>query len=94
MGTIATASFIYLRTQTGDGYYTFAAATTIGIVPWSLLAMQNTNDTIFDIISTEGKAEKDPAALDNALKNWGRLNYVRSSLPFMGALIAFKALLG
>jgi hypothetical protein len=93
MAALASCSFAYLRYQTGDNTYAYAAVFPISIVAFTFGPMAKAIRAIFDITTTEGKAERDSKLLDAWVKNWAKLNHIRASLPLVGALIALSAIL-
>lgn len=83
------------RNSTSDGakYSVAAAASTIAIVPFTMMLMAPTNEELF-------KREKaafgtatgvEPSSL-GLVNKWGRLNLTRALLPAVGALVACFAL--
>ncbi|KIN09011.1 hypothetical protein OIDMADRAFT_141184 [Oidiodendron maius Zn] len=77
--------------------YTTAAILTLGIVPYTLLAMQSTNSKLiakseaWKGVAISGTSED--AEFIELVEKWTFLNGVRSSLPLAGAIAGFIAVL-
>lgn len=78
--------------------YVLAAALTIGIVPFTLVVIQPTNNDLFALqrpifkgnARFYDKTNKETRAL---LKTWVKLNLVRSVFPLLGTAVAWSATL-
>ncbi|MCJ1309381.1 hypothetical protein MMC25_003040 [Agyrium rufum] len=74
--------------------YGAAALLTIGIVPWTIIAMKSTNSklesrTLKKVEKGQfGGKEADHEDVVGLVRTWTTLNYGRASLPFVGTLIA------
>lgn len=76
--------------------YAMAAATTIGMVPFTWLAMVPTNNALFRLDDAAGsKADSvDMEQVKVLLTRWSRLHLVRSLFPLAGAVLGLTTLLG
>lgn len=75
--------------------YGLAALLTIGIVPWTLLFMNATNQKLL-VKAEENVGAKDVVKdeeVGDLLRKWTTLNGVRSVLPLLGSTVAFLAML-
>lgn len=73
-----------------------AAAMTISIVPFTILAMRPINDRLLRVAAKERKEEAsvvETTQIDQDLKRWVSLNGFRSLLPLGGAVVAGIAVL-
>ncbi|KAL4860588.1 hypothetical protein BDV12DRAFT_204887 [Aspergillus spectabilis] len=72
--------------------YSTAAALTVGIVPWTIIAMAKTNNALHerakDIFLL---SEKTGDEVKELLARWKVLNAIRGVLPLMGGLVGFLA---
>lgn len=95
----AAASFSYLawtlRSVPGNKarLYGAAAVLTIGIVPWTLLAMNPTNQKLIAKADSTATVKDDEKEVEELLKKWGTLNGIRSLLPLLGSAAAVVAVL-
>ncbi|KAF3762269.1 DUF1772-domain-containing protein [Cryphonectria parasitica EP155] len=78
----------------GSGWQLFvgAAALTVGIVPFTLVFMDATNQVLLEVAS--GAATVGSEALEGLLLRWKDLNLVRSFFPLAGAVVGLWGLLG
>ena len=78
--------------------YGAAALLTIGIVPWTLLAMDRTNRKLIAKAEDDGEGGAaivvQDAEVEGLLKKWGVLNGARSLFPLAGSVVAMIAVLG
>ena len=75
--------------------YAAAAVVTVGIIPFTLVIMTPTNETLFRL-EEESKGEAAVATLDQVqelVTRWGRMHFVRSLFPLVGAMLGFSGLL-
>jgi hypothetical protein len=72
--------------------YGMAAVLTVGIVPWTILAMSGTNERLIAV--AEGKGKEDEGEVGVLLGRWTALNGVRSLFPLLGSVVAVMAVLG
>lgn len=72
-----------------SGLFSAAAVLTIGIVPYTMLAMSSTNNALLE------KASSTPEISDTEtsrlIEKWTTLNTVRGYLPLAGAVIGLMA---
>lgn len=75
--------------------YAMAGAVTVGMIPFTLLVMVPTNNTLFQL--DDGiKITAAVTSLDyvrELVTRWGRMHFVRSLFPLLGATLGFNALL-
>lgn len=71
--------------------YLSAALLTIGIVPWTVVTMTKTNNSLIAI----AEAAKTPVVTEvsELLKRWTSLNGVRSCFPLLGGVLGLFAIL-
>ncbi|KAL4986264.1 hypothetical protein BDW68DRAFT_131156 [Aspergillus falconensis] len=72
--------------------YSAAAALTVGIVPWTLIAMVKTNNALHErakeaFVVTEKTGDE----VKQLLARWKVLNAIRGVLPLIGGLVGFLA---
>ena len=99
VAAVAAASFSYLawtlRSVPGNRAWLYgtAAVFTIGIAPWTILAMTPTNEKL--IKKAEGKVDVkgDEEEVRMLLKRWSSLNGIRSLLPLAGAALGLFTVL-
>lgn len=68
-----------------------AAASVVGIVPFTLLVMTDTNDKLHKL-NKDGTSGTEPQAKE-LLDRWGIMNFVRGLLPLAGTILGIKAYL-
>ena len=95
-------SLIYAYTVTakrasGNKWVTYAAAgvVTVSMIPFTLIIMAPTNSTLFRL-EKEIKVEAAVATLDQVqalVTRWGRMHFVRSLFPLIGAVFGFSGLM-
>ncbi len=64
--------------------YVASAALVVSIVPFTLLAMNPTNQSLISV--AKGASALEAASVSELIHKWGRLNLTRSILPLAGAL--------
>ena len=70
-------------------YSAAAAASTIAIVPFTIIFMKTTNEELFKRErAARGTATGVEPSSRELVKKWGRLNLTRAFLPAVGALVA------
>lgn len=69
-----------------------AAALTLGIVPFTVVFMDPTNQALLRVAA--GTSVVEAQALGDLLVKWKGLNLVRSLFPLAGAALAFLGLVG
>ncbi|KAL3429921.1 hypothetical protein BDV09DRAFT_189693 [Aspergillus tetrazonus] len=100
VAAITAASFVYLAVLSSlrssppilfraapysrAGFYASAALLTLGIVPFTLVAMSSTNNAL--IAGQRGSVAATDARIEGLLQDWVALNRVRSLLPLLGSL--------
>jgi hypothetical protein len=76
--------------------YGTAALLTIGIVPWTILAMNETNRKLTakaqEKVGMKGSGVRDED-VHGLLRKWTTLNGIRSVLPLLGGVVAMVAVL-
>lgn len=80
------------RQSRGWGKYVGAAALTVGIVPFTVLFMDATNQALLGVAA--GGASLSSEAVRELLEKWKVLNLVRSLFPLAGALLGMHELVG
>jgi hypothetical protein len=83
------------RNSTADcaKYFVAAAASTIAIVPFTMIVMAPTNKELFKREkAARGTATGVELGSLELVKKWGRLNLLRAFLPAAGAVVAGFAL--
>jgi hypothetical protein len=73
--------------------YGAAAALTIGIVPWTILAMNSTNQKLLAKAESTVNVKGDEKEVGDLLETWRTLNGIRSVLPLLGSAAALLAVL-
>ncbi|KAJ6443067.1 integral membrane protein, Mpv17/PMP22 family [Purpureocillium lavendulum] len=96
VGAVVAVTYAYVAydvRRAGGKWQLFAAAaaSVVGIVPFTLLAMADTNDKLHKL-AKDGGAGTDPEA-KRLLDYWGVLNFVRGLLPLTGTILGIKAYL-
>ena len=81
----------------GNKWVTCAAAgvVTVSMIPFTLIVMAPTNSTLFRL-EKEIKVEAAVATLDQVqalVTRWGRMHFVRSLFPLVGAVLGFSGLM-
>lgn len=74
--------------------YAMAAAVTVSIIPFTLLVMAPTNNTLFRLDDEIGIKEV-VATLDDVrdlVTRWGRMHFIRSCFPLIGAALGLRGL--
>lgn len=94
MSLLGYGYLMYDRSSRGLPWSKFvgAAALTIGIVPFTLLAMDPTNQALLKVAS--GASVLGETAVAELLVRWKGLNLVRSLFPLAGAVLGFWGLVG
>lgn len=73
--------------------YVIAGAVTVGMIPFTLIVMVPTNNTLFEL--EDGvKISAAVASLEcvrELVTKWGRMHLVRSLFPLLGATLGFNA---
>jgi hypothetical protein len=93
------ASFSYLawtlRALPGNKarLYGAVAVLTIGVVPWTILVMNSTNQKLIEKVESIVEAKGDEKEVGDLLRKWGTLNGMRSLLPLMGSAVGLFAAL-
>lgn len=99
IAAVTAASFSYLawtlRSVRGNkaGLYGVAAVMTVGVVPWTLLLMNSTNQRLIAKADSATVEKGDEKEVEDLLKKWGTLNGLRSLLPLVGSAAAVFAVL-
>ncbi|KIW86766.1 uncharacterized protein Z519_12552 [Cladophialophora bantiana CBS 173.52] len=81
-------------------YYGSAAVLTLGIVPFTLIAMSSTNNKLMrhsEALSKNPSASLQPSSdqeVDELVARWTVLNGIRSLFPLTGAILGVVAILG
>ncbi|KAJ5403319.1 hypothetical protein N7509_003190 [Penicillium cosmopolitanum] len=99
-----TSAFIYLAWSVRSGGHLFkktpisrsvlfsaAAVLTISIVPFTFVAMSNTNNKLLE--KSESTKEASDAETVNLVERWTTLNQIRGVLPLIGGLCGMLATL-
>ncbi len=97
-----TTSLIYAYTVTSKRasgkpwmMYAAAGAVTVSMIPFTLIIMASTNDLLFRL-EDEIKVKAAVTTLDQVrelVTRWGRLHFVRSLFPLVGAMLGFSGLM-
>ncbi|KUI57085.1 Noranthrone monooxygenase [Cytospora mali] len=80
------------RLNSGWGDYLCAMGLTIGIVPFTLIIMDPTNQALLRV--AEGSSSLGYEAVRELLVRWKGLNLIRSLFPIAGALLGLYGLVG
>jgi len=67
-----------------------AGAATLGMVPFTVVAMSSTNSALFDLLA---KASPDLGSVKELVSTWSWLHFVRCMFPFIGAILGVKVFL-
>ena len=93
---LGAGGFVWLALKSGCWLYWGAAILDIGIVPYTLAFMVQTNSSIFEFANVKDSSEK-PASEENQLapllNRWACLNTVRSLFPLAGGILGLVAAL-
>ncbi|PTU24154.1 hypothetical protein P175DRAFT_0497273 [Aspergillus ochraceoroseus IBT 24754] len=82
-----------LAPRNGVALYSAAAVLTLGIVPWTLIAMTSTNKALLDRASaTWVSTDKSNEEVEGLLEKWTVLNAIRSLFPLAGGIVGYLAL--
>lgn len=75
--------------------YAIASVTTIAIVPFTLLVMNSTNNTLFRLhaLAVASPETEDLSTAHELLVKWAWLHLCRSAFPLAGAIIGFFGVL-
>lgn len=68
--------------------YVVALSFVLAIVPWTLLAMKQTNASLTALAKAGAAANKEKVAA--LIRKWNALNLTRSVLPLIGTILAFR----
>ena len=84
------------KRASGQPWIAYAAAgvVTASIIPFTLIVMTPTNNTLFRL-EKEIRVEAAVATLDQVrelVTRWGRMHFVRSLFPLVGAVLGFSGL--
>lgn len=90
----AVNAFINRAASSGQAtYFAMAAASTIAIIPYTLIFLQPTSKELFRREEgARGKTAGVEGSTVELVRKWGRINLVRAFLPAIGAVIAMAAL--
>jgi hypothetical protein len=67
----------------------------VGIIPFTLLIMNSTNQTLLSkAAKVEGGEKLDDQEVSMLVGRWTVMNTFRSTLPLMGAVVGLMAVLG
>ena len=75
--------------------YAAAGVVTVSIIPFTLIVMAPTNETLLRL-EKEIRADAAVATLDQVrelVMRWGRMHFVRSLFPLVGAVLGFSGLM-
>lgn len=73
--------------------YAVAGAVTVSVLPFTWLVMVPTNNTLFRLDDEIIAAVPTLDYVQELVTRWGRLHFVRSSFPLVGAILGFSGLL-
>ncbi|KAJ4993968.1 DUF1772 domain-containing protein [Stagonosporopsis vannaccii] len=76
----------------GANWSFVAAALTVGIVPFTILFMKETNERLLEFAAREGLTRAEEGEVVEFLGRWKVLNGVRGMLPFVAAVVVGVAL--
>ncbi|CAG8902934.1 unnamed protein product [Penicillium egyptiacum] len=96
LAILGAGGFIWLALKSHCSLYWGAAILDIGIVPWTLLFMVQTNSRIFEFANVKDSSEKpvrEETQLAPLLNRWAGLNTIRSLFPFAGGILGLIAAL-
>lgn len=94
LGLLGYGYLAYERSSRGLGWTKFigAAALTLGMVPFTILFMDPTNQALLKVAAGVGVMGE--GALRELLVKWKGLNLMRSVFPLAGAALGFWGLVG
>jgi hypothetical protein len=74
--------------------YATAGAVTVAIIPFTLIVMVPTNNTLFELEDLVNISAAVPSLdyVRELVTKWGRMHLVRSLFPLLGATLGFNAL--
>jgi hypothetical protein len=96
LATLALYAYVALSKRASGApwtSYAVAGAVTVCMIPFTLIVMVPTNDTLFALESGV-KVSAAVASLDyvrELVTKWGRMHLVRSLFPLLGATLGFNA---
>lgn len=72
--------------------YGIAAATTVFMIPFTLIFIDGTNRALFGLERQTDIGPEKLGQVQALLRRWGQLHFIRSWFPLFGAVIGLKAL--
>lgn len=94
ISTLATGTAAYLDPQRRM-QYAIAGIVTLSTLPWTIFVMMRVIQQLITIAEDPKVQEKKAdAAVEELLRSWTRMNYVRSALSLAGGLIALVQVAG
>ncbi|KAF8229399.1 hypothetical protein L208DRAFT_1439257, partial [Tricholoma matsutake] len=93
LALISAGSFWWVWMSTGEVAYIVATGLAVSIVPWALIVMKRTNDSVatFDGHTNDGGVEA--IAVKKLLDRWALMNFIRALFPFVGGIVGLVAAL-
>ncbi|KAK3315163.1 hypothetical protein B0H66DRAFT_606067 [Apodospora peruviana] len=64
-----------------------AGVTTLGMVPFTLVAMTSTNNSLFALLAQGASGVADLASVRDLVGTWSRLHFARCVFPLVGAIL-------
>ncbi|KAL2825354.1 hypothetical protein BDW59DRAFT_172431 [Aspergillus cavernicola] len=89
MVVFSAGCFAWLKYQTHDNIYLVAAASCMGIVPYTVLFLSGPEKILFPAANTKQRAESAPVLrnVEEALGRWEIINMIRMLFPLAGGAI-------
>jgi hypothetical protein len=95
LAILGAGTFGWLAFKSHNMLYWGAAAFDIGLIPWTLLFMMKTTNSLLELVGTkdEKSTANDGTRFTPLVNTWASLNIVRSIFPFVGGILGLMAAL-
>lgn len=89
MVVFSASCFAWLKYQTNDNIYLAAAASCLGLVPYTILILSGPEKVLFAAANTKQRTESTPVLgdIERALARWEIVNMIRMLFPLAGGAI-------
>lgn len=87
LALISAGSFGWVWFHADQGAYAVAAGLVISIIPWTLIMMKGTNNSIASFAGHQDGEEGEAAAIKKLLDRWAALNFIRALFPLAGGVV-------
>ena len=84
---ISAGCFGWAWVRTGKVAHVLAAGLTLSIVPWTLIVMKRTNDSIASPGERQNNEGGDAVAVKKLLDKWAVMNFIRALFPLAGGVV-------